>query len=529
MTGFAKRRVSEITTLSAPVGGIDDTSPLANMDSNYAIDIINFFPTPGTLKIRYGYREQVTNLPSPAKTLMPWFPSSGTPKLFAATDNGIYDVTSPSSTPTLVYAGITNGLCVFTTFSNTAGQWLIVCNGVNAPVLYDGTTWIVFTNSATPTTPGQIGNILPVASIAYVHQHKNRLWFAENGTLTGWYLDVNAVAGTPKTLPIGSIITKGGYLNSIFSGTSQASSSVDDFLVFQTSNGELVGYGGYNPDDATNWTMLARFAIGRPLSRRSAAAMSSDTAILTQYGLVALSDVINGNYKTGASWTTASGRISRTLNNLVRQFQFSPGWELQAAQGYQYMILNVPSGAGITGGQLVMNSITGAWCRFDLPALTFCEFGDYIYFSDIAGRVLKYGDTSVDNVLMDGSGGSPIIAGFQQAYSYFGDPASNKHYKLVRPVFLSTDNPNYLVTISPDFAPGGLDSLGTPGLQIVPHSVWDQALWDAGQWSPSPTSYQKWDGVFGAGYCASLIIKVMSTIDIQYSACNWAFEKGVSL
>ena len=100
---------------------------------------------------------------------------------------------------------------------------------------------------------------------------------------------------------------------------------------------------------------------------------------------------------------------------------------------------------------------------------------------------------------------------------------------MVRPVFLTTSPPNYLVGISPDFAPGGLDIVGTPGLQSFSQSVWDQAKWDQGIWSPSLTAFQKWDTVFGAGYCAALVIKVTATIDVQYSACNWVFEKGVSL
>src|SRR3546814_14407149 len=85
-----KRRVSDIDVLVAPTGGIDDTSPLANMDEKFAVDMINWFPESGSLRSRGGYRRHIVGLPLPAKTLVKFSSLDGiSDKLFACTDDEI--------------------------------------------------------------------------------------------------------------------------------------------------------------------------------------------------------------------------------------------------------------------------------------------------------------------------------------------------------------------------------------------------------------------------------------------------------
>lgn len=526
MRAVPKKRVSNIATVAAPTGGIDDTSPIANMDPNYALAIQNFFPTSGALKVRWGYREYVTGLPSSAKTIMV-YNDGGVDEMYACTDSGIYDITVSTATPVLVHA-LTNGDVVWTMFSNIAGHWLIGCNGTDPAFLFDGTTWINFTASGSPTTPGQISGLAPV-DIAFVHQHKNRIWFLEEGSMVAYYWPTNAVAGAATAFPLGGIFTRGGALSALFSGTGDAGTSIEDYLVIQSDEGEVAGYGGSDPATLGSWQLAARYFLGKPLGRKTNAPLGGDTLMMTQSGAVTLSNVVGGRYRLGAGETTASGRISKTINDLVRARQFNPGWELVAAPGYQYIILKIPTGGGLPPRQLVMNSITGAWCSFDLPAVTFMENGEYIYFSDANGRVLRYGDTTVDNVLLNGTGGDPILAGFQQAYNYFEDTTTSKHFKLVRPVFETQERPNYLLTISTDFAPGGLDLLGTPGITSQSVGQWDAAVWDVGLWLVGLQAFQEWIGLQDIGYCASLIVKTTSTIELQFSAATWAFERGSSL
>lgn len=522
-----KQRVSQVVPVPGPTGGIDDTSSIANMEPKFAVDMVNYFPQASDIRVRFGYQEWAKNLPSDGKTLMSYNGVDGTSELFVCTDDGIYDVTASTSTPTLVHA-LTEGNVRWVQFGNLSGNWLVGCNGVDAAFFYNGTAWGSFVADATPVNPGEIDGLAP-ASITDVHIHKNRLWFIEANTLDAYYFPTNAMAGTATVFPLGGIFKSGGYLNDVFSWTLDAGYSVDDVLVFQTSRGELAGYGGNDPDVLGDWWLEARYFVGAPLGTKTNVELNGDVLMLTAYGLVPISKVVSGQYQMGSTEGTVSGRISRTLNDLVRARSGAPGWSIHASPVHQYIIINFPTVASNTPFQYVMNSVTGAWTRFDFTALTFHEHAGYLYFTDESNRVLRYGTTFLDNVLIDGTGGTAITAGFQQAYNYFGDETTNKHYKLIRPIFESTAFPPYLLTISADYAPGGIESLGVPPGSTTNGSAWDLGVWDESIWSAAPTAWQEWVGVVDIGYSASLIVKTKTTLDTSFVAAHWAFEKGVSL
>lgn len=528
MRTVPKQRVSQVLPVPAPVGGIDDTTSIANMDSKYAIEMLNMYPSASALRVRDGYREHATSMTANGKTLMSYNKPDGTSEMFCCTDDGIYNVTASSATPTNVKA-LTNGNVIWTQFSNLAGNWLIGCNGTDPAFIYNGTTWVDFVADATPTNPGEINGTLSPSGIAYVHQHKGRLWFLESGTMTAWYLPLNSVAGTVTAFPMGGIFTKGGYLSAIFSWTMDAGYSVDDIFVLQTSQGEVAGYGGSNPDNVGEWWLEARYHIGAPLGRKSNVALNGDMLMLTVYGIIPLSKVVGGQYQMGATDATASGRISRLLNSIVKARSGAPGWEITNCPSVQSIFLSVPESSGFMPFQLVMNSLTGAWTMYDLPAITVHEHGGVVYFTDDAGVVHRQSDVTVDGVMLDGSGGVPVIAGFQQAFNYFDQPSVNKHYKMVKPIFESTSQPSYLLTVATDFEPGGLSLLGTPGITTSSASQWDVAKWDEDLWSPSLSAWQEWVGVTGIGYSASLVVKTRSTVETRYVATHWVFEQGVSL
>lgn len=531
MRTIPKQRVAVPTPVPAPVGGLDDTTSLADMGSQYAIEMLNLYPSASALRVRDGYREHVTGMASAGKTLMSYNKPDGTFKMFCCTDSGIYDVSISTATPTLVKA-ITEGKVVWTQFSNLAGNWLIGCNGVDPAFIYDGTTWVDFVNSGTPTNPGEINGALSPSGINFVHQHKNRLWFLESGTMTAWYLPLNAVAGTVTAFPMGGIFTRGGYLNAIFSWTMDGGYSVDDIFVLQTSQGEIAGYGGTDPNSVDTWFLAARYRIGTPLGNRGNVDLNGDFLMLTVYGLVPLSKVVGGQYRLGATdaaEATASGRISRTLNTIVKNRSGAPEWEITNCPSAQSIFLSVPESSGYPPMQLVMNSLTGAWTVYDLPAVTIHEHGGVVYFTDADGNVQRHSDVTVDAVMLDGSGGTAILSGFQQAYNYFNQPSVNKHYKMVKPIFESTSQPSYLLTVPTDFTPGGLALLGTPGVSVGVASQWDVALWDEQVWSPPLTSWQEWVGVVGVGYSASLVVKIRSTVETRYVATHWMHERGYSL
>ena len=529
MKSVPKQRVSQVFPLGAPTGGIDDTSSIAGMDPSYALEVSNFYVEAGALAVRWGYQEHVTGMTDNGKTLMVFNAQDGSSELFCCTDDGIFDITSSTDTPTNVHA-LTDGTVVWTQFSNIAGQWLIGCNGVDAAFIYDGTTWTSMSNTGAPANPGEIttGGIA-VADIVYVHVHKNRIWFIEKNTMSAWYWPLNAVSGATTEFPLGGIFSKAGYLNSMFSWTMDSGVGVDDILVFQSSRGELGGYEGIDPSSASDWQLLARYFIGAPLGRKTAIPLNGDILLLTEFGIVSLFNVINGTYRLGSIDSVISAKISRTLNELVRSRGGAPGWEMISSPAFQYVVLSIPEFVGFAPYQFVMNSITKAWSTFDLPAITIYEYGNNLYFTDDGGRVLKYGAVTADNVLLDGSGGDPITSGFSQAFTYFEQESVSKHFKFIRTIFESVSNPSFMLTVATDFKSGGLALLGQPGVSTSTISQWDSGIWDTAVWSPPLTAWQTLVGVGDVGYSASLILKTRTTIETRYVAAHWVFETGTSL
>lgn len=528
MKGSRKQRVSKIVSVPAPVGGLDEISPLANTDPNYAVILENFFPGYGDLEVRKGYLEWTTNLPSTGKTLMHYLPASGSPYLFCCTDDGIYDVTLTTDTPVLAHA-LTEGNVKWTQFTNTGGTYLIGCNGVDPAFFFDGTSWTDFTDVVTPTVPGEISGLAP-EQISDVVVHKNRLWFIRTGTLDSYYLPVDAITGAVTPFYLGGVLSHGGYLSSLITWTQSSGKGIDDILIFQSSQGEIAGYSGTDPDDATTWALESVYFIGPPLGNKTHVELTGDILMLTSYGVVPISSIVGGQYTLGDDKAIVSRRISKSLNEIVRQRSSNPGWEIMASPLFQYMVITIPSASGVPAKQYVMNSVTGAWANFDLPAVTMLEFGDGIFFTDENNRVLKYGTVEIDEVMLDGSGGEPIVAFVAQAFNYFGAPGVDKHYKMIRPVVESIFQPVLSYRVVTDFNRGVLTDLAAPVATAVnTMTAWDSAVWDQDSWLDYPSVRQKWFGVVGIGYSASLALKLTKTDITRYVSCDWAFEPGSSL
>lgn len=525
-----KGRVSRTISLAAPTGGIDDTNSLAGMDPHYAIEMLNYFPQNSSLRVRPGYGEWTTGLPANAKTLIPFTTALGQNILWACTDVGMYDCSVKGAAPGVASRALTNGFVDWTMFGNTATQFLVVVNGTTDNFMYDGTAFYPIVFNAAPAGPGQISGMTTPQDFIQVTAHKRRLWFVEKNSTSAWYLPTDAVAGAATEFLLGSIFKRGGYLRNIFTWTRGAGDGIDDILIFQSSNGELAGYSGTDPSSASTWNLEAVFWVGSPLADRTNCDLGSDVALVNVYGVMAMSSIVSGVVGPESTQNTLSKRITRTLNELAQNSGFDPKWEIASFPSHQYLMLVVPGTANRDPIQFVMNMVNGAWTTYDLPILTTAQRSERLYFSDTTGKIYLLGNVYQDGVLLDGSGGTPIVAGFMQAYSDFGDGSVDKHYKLVRPIFTSSVQPSYTLRANADYAPDRLNSLQTPGPvsnQLI--NTWDSAVWDSATWSEGVVSFYEWVGVTGIGYAAALILKTRTVADTEFISCNWAFEPGVSL
>lgn len=524
-----QRRVSQVVSLAAPTGGINDLDPLASMGSEFCIDLENFYPQTGSLNTRQGFKEHVTGLGGSVKTLITYAGQDGTIELFACTDEGIYDVTASTDSPNRVY-DINYGEVEWCMFSNIAGNFLVVTNGVDAAMLYNGTEWSAFVESDTPTNPGEIKGVDPT-TLTGVTSHKGRLWFVKQDSMQAFYMPFEAIAGEAKPFYLGGSLPRGGYLVEIVTWSLDSGSGMDDKLAFFTSQGEFLIYGGTDPSDATKWQLESMFFISAPIGNSPTCELGGDVILLTRNGVIPLSSVVKGEANIAVSNSALSKRISRTLNRIVNSRYYTPNWEITNIPVLQALVVNIPATSDEPARQYVMNSLTGAWTRFTYPARCLGLASGRLYFGTTDGRVCIQGGVLLDNVRLDGTGGDEIICSMFSAYNYFGDPTTNKHFKLVRPIFQALKPPGYKLRLNVDYdiaaLGGNPPAPGPEGLQYLwnaQNSLWNQAFW-----ASQGTNYHPWTGVTGLGFCAALLMKVNASETANFAALEVVFEAGGSI
>src|SRR5690606_10246856 len=115
-------------------------------------------------------------------------------------------------------------------FATTGGQYLTVVNGEDAPLQFDGSSW---------TTASISAEGLVAANLFTVAAYAERLWFAEKDTFNVWYLDAQAISGTPTKLWLGALFKLGGSLSNIVTWSADSGSLLADFIAFVSTEGEV--------------------------------------------------------------------------------------------------------------------------------------------------------------------------------------------------------------------------------------------------------------------------------------------------
>ena len=154
-------------TTPAPVKGWNARDSLANMDEADAVILDNWFPEESWVRVRRGHASHATGMVSAVESLMSWSgPTSA--KLFAAAGTSIFNATSAGAVGAADLTGLTNARWQHTMFGTSAGNFLYIVNGADAPRYYDGSSWT--TPALTGTTP---------ANMIHMNAFKSRLFFIE--------------------------------------------------------------------------------------------------------------------------------------------------------------------------------------------------------------------------------------------------------------------------------------------------------------------------------------------------------------
>jgi len=514
-SALVQNRAAKAVSLSAPVGGWNARDSLADMAANDAVTLVNFFPDVGSVNLRGGSTDHVTGIPGTVETLMAY--TSGTAgKLFAVanTPSSIFDVTSAGVVGAAVVTGLSNGRWEYTNVTTAGGSYIYAVNGVDAPLLYDGTTWAAIT----AISPIAITGVTTTA-LSNVALFKSRVWFVQKQSLKAWYLPTSAVGGVANALDLSAIARQGGYLVAVATWTIDAGYGVDDNLVFITSKGEVIVYRGTDPASSATWALAGVWALGTPIGTRCLMKYGGDLLILTLNGLVPLASALQSSRLDPRIAVT--DKISGAFSAAASTYGASFGWEMLFSAQNSALIVNVP--ISVTAQeQFVMNTDTQSWARFTGWAASCWEnLNDLPYFGTV-GKVVKAWTLTYQD------GNNNINTQVLQAFNYFGSRGSIKYYTRARLNVLTNGTPSVNATINVDF---DIAPPTVPIVVIVPTSspLWGVGVWGLSLWGQSLFISNNWQGVNGIGYCASVAVSSSTrNINIQWTATDIVYQSGWS-
>lgn len=502
---------AKVESLPAPVGGWNARDSIANMDPTDAVTMINMFPTVSSISMRGGYTKFATGLDGKVQTLMTYNAGANS-KMFAATSTGkIYDVTTAGAVGAPLISGLSNGIFEYINITTPGGSFLMAVNGIDAPLLYDGTT--VSNPTITGVTPANLKNIM---------LFKNRIWFTEKNTLKAWYLPTSAIGGAAQQYDFNQIARFGGKLIDLDSWTIDAGYGVDDNLVFITSQGEVIIYRGTDPASAATWGLIGVWKLGSPVGERCMLKWGGDLLILTLDGLIPMASALQSSRLDPrvALSDKIQGAITVATTNYGGTYA-TVGWQVIYTAKNNAVWINVPVGDG-KQEQYVMNTITKSWCQFQGWAAYCWEiYGDDPYFGS-DGYVGKAWDT-----INYTDGGSNIVTQTLQAFNYFGERGVKKYFTRARPSFFSNGLPSIQVGMNIDF-----DVSDTTSPLVAPYisfGLWGGGIWDASFWGSGGQSINPWLGITGIGYCGGLQMKTASSgISLQWASTDVVYQTGWS-
>jgi len=472
--------------MPAPVGGWDTESAWADMPPHHAVEMVNWVPYPDYVETRGGYTPHVTGFADPVESLMSYSPPAGGWKLIAAAGDKWFDATTagPISTPLLT--GMTSARWQYVQMTTAGGHFLIAANGQDAARRYDGTSvTLAGINGPDPT------------KLVWLNLHQRRLWCGETGSLKAWYLAPNAIQGAATAFDLAPLASLGGYLVGMGTWTRDGGSGPDDYAAFVTSEGQVLIYAGTDPASASTWGLVGVFRIGRPLGRRCMLRFGADLVVLTEDGVVALSQVLPVD-RAQQSAAAVSAQVNKAFSDAARSYGTSWGWDAFVYPGRNLVIFNVPWGASAFR-QYVFSTLTRAPAQWrGVPARCWALADGVPYFGGSAA-VYRFDDGGNDD-------GEDIDAWAIQAWHGFQHRAQKVMFRRAAPVLRVAEKVSFAIDVLRDYR------IDVAFPDLVPlyegsDAYWDSALWDQSTWNDHIV-VSEWRGVHGIGRVGAIRLRL---------------------
>ena len=495
---------ARVQSLPAPIDGWNVRDSIANMDLLDAVQLTNLFPTVNNVVLRGGYTQYSTGITGQVQTLLS-YSSGATDKLFAIAGTSIYDCTAGGAVGAAVVTGLTNAKWESVNVTTPAGGYIYAVNGVDAPLLYNGTTW---------TNPVITG--VTSTTLSNITTFKNQVWFTQASTLKAWYLPTLSISGAAAAIDMSSVAQLGGYLVSVATWTLDAGYGVDDNLVFVTSNGEVIVWSGTDPSDSTKWALVGVWRLGKPVGKHCLMKYGGDILILTYNGLYPLAASLQSSRLDPR--IALSDKIQGAFTAATQQYGGTFGWDISFDPQHNALTVNVPVAEG-QQQQYVMNNITKSWCNFTGQyANCWTIYNNEPYWGGNGFVAHAWDDNYADDV-------SDINSYALQAFNYFDARGVKKYFTRARPSIFTNGSPSIFIGLNMDF---DLEDT-TSALSFSPQisAKWDTALWDVDYWAQDNVITNNWQGVTGIGYCAGTQFKSASQgITILWASTDIVYQQG---
>lgn len=502
---------SQKMAFPAPKRGWVKNEALLEAQSGSAEVLDNIFPTAQGGRLRKGCEKHAT-IAAAAERIFTW-KSGGSEVLLAATATDIYDVSTPADpdvSPAASVSSLTNSDWSIANFANSAADYLILANGADSVRAFDGAAW---------TTPAITG--VTSADLSQVWPFKEKLYFIEGSTLSFWYLATSAIAGAATEFPLKGVFQLGGSL--LFGATWSLDSGegLDDACVFVTDQGEIAVYLGTDPASASTWSLQGVYRIGVPLNKNAHFKAGGDLAILTEDGIIPLSEALRKDRAALMSIATTfpiEDAWQQAITNRSVSYPFSVTlWHSQTM-----LVIGTPSIDGGNNVAFVANARTGAWCRFtgwDIQDST--VYNDNLYFCSENTFIYRGEVTGSDN----GTGYSGVwVPKFAE-----GDPSQKF---AVHARFRGRASEEYTVGMAcfSDYEIGSV-SAGSSSTEES-GDVWGVGLWDTMTWGGGENKQylSDWQSVTGQGASLAPAVSIGSNRttepSIEIIALDLVFQKG---
>lgn len=543
----AKPRIAKLKSFPAPASGWIANQNLATPNARGAdgraifgaARLENWFPTATGVRMRGGSQIYATlNGGASIVTALFSYNNGSNTKLFASTADGLHDITFVSSPYDFEFVnedddlfvdelgntigdisslpfldGFLGGNWISVQFATSGGTFLRVVNGVDTPLVFDGTDW--------GTTPAITGAVDPT-TLSYVWAFKNRLFFVERESLDAWYLPVDAIGGDAVLFPLGGVFTRGGSLLFGASWSLDTGGGLSEQCIFVTTEGEVAVYQGSDPGDADTWSKVGVYRIGRPLGAQAHFRAGGDVAVATDIGLVPLSQAIQRDVAALAP-AAVSYPIETAWNEAVAE-RGGAAWHVEVWPTKQMVILSLPKVGDADYNMFVANARTGAWANFKGWDGTCLEvFGDRLFFGSTDGRVLEAEVTGADD-------GLPFTGTCVPLFDDLKSPASLKVALQAKAVLLAPDPLEDRLSIQADY------TLALPSppdaTSLTARPVWGEGRWGESVWGVVRTKvpYQKWRSSPGAGYTLAPALQITSSsvapLDVELVRIDVTYDVG---